>query len=106
VRLWDCKNRGNCLSVVEVGGQVDSLLLEGGYLFVGIRVQGMQPVPGLIKVSPCPTQQSSSKASSCSDMTGHDHEPPCMLSMFCGVCVGKEVFQTICKLWLLTEMRI
>ncbi|KAK9909034.1 hypothetical protein WJX75_006342 [Coccomyxa subellipsoidea] len=50
VRLWDCKNRGNCLSVVEVGGQVDSLLLEGGYLFVGIRVQGMQPVPGLIKV--------------------------------------------------------
>ena len=50
VRLWDCKARGNCLSVVEVGGQVDSLLLEGGYLFVGIRVLGMQPVPGLIKV--------------------------------------------------------
>lgn len=50
VRLWDCKGRGECLSVVQVGGQVDSLLLEGGFLFVGLRVQGMQPVPGLIKV--------------------------------------------------------
>ena len=69
VRLWDCKSR-NCLSVVEVGGQVDSLLLEGGYLFVGIRVLGMQPVPGLIKVPLLPPT-----AKTFSDVTSRDQKP-------------------------------
>jgi hypothetical protein len=49
VRLWDC-NLNTCKSEVPVGGYVDSLLLEGGFLFVGIHVQGIQPAPALIKV--------------------------------------------------------
>ncbi|CAL8461859.1 g1390 [Coccomyxa elongata] len=69
VRLWDCKARGNCLSVVQVGGQVDSLLLEAGYLFVGIRVQGIagQPVQGLIKVY-------NLKTGAQHDLAGHQEE--------------------------------
>ena len=48
VRVWDTSS-ARCASVVEVGGRVDSLLLEGGFLFVGLHVQGVQPPPGLIK---------------------------------------------------------
>ncbi len=36
-----------CVSAVDVGGQVDSLLLESGYLFVGLHDNNNQ---GLIKV--------------------------------------------------------
>lgn len=53
VRLWDCKTKA-CISEVPVGGYVDSILLEGGFLFVGIHVQGVQPSPSLIKVRPIP----------------------------------------------------
>lgn len=35
-----------CVSCVEVGGEVDSLLLGGGYLFVGMHKGG----EGIIKV--------------------------------------------------------
>lgn len=46
VRVWNCET-GECQSSVEVGGQVDSVLLEAGYLFVGMH-QGQ--ADGLIKV--------------------------------------------------------
>jgi F-box/WD-40 domain protein 7 len=49
VRVWDCPG-GTCASVVDVGGRVDSLLLEGDFLFVGLHVPGVQPPPGLIRV--------------------------------------------------------
>ena len=36
-----------CQSTVEVGGEVDSLLLYGGYLFVGLHTKGQE---GIIKL--------------------------------------------------------
>eukprot|EP00898_Chlorokybus_atmophyticus_P004148 jgi/Chlat1/4734/Chrsp30S04764 len=35
VRVWDCTS-GQCTSVVDVGGEVTSILVEGGWLFVGL----------------------------------------------------------------------
>lgn len=52
MRVWDAGS-GRCASVVQVGGRVDSLLLEGGFLFVGLHVQGVAPPPGLIKARCC-----------------------------------------------------
>ena len=53
VRVWSCST-GECVSTVQVGGQVDSMLLEGGFLFVGIKtVDGK----GQIKVWNLATQQ-------------------------------------------------
>ena len=48
VRVWDLAN-GQCASVVDVGGEVDSLLLEGGFLFVGLNVQAAGTRQGLVK---------------------------------------------------------
>lgn len=42
VRVWNCQS-GECQSTVQVGGEVDSILIEGGFLFVGlktVRAQG------------------------------------------------------------------
>ncbi|KAK9842089.1 hypothetical protein WJX81_007917 [Elliptochloris bilobata] len=49
VRVWDLST-GQCTSVVDVGGEVDSLLLEGGFLFVGLNVQAAGTRQGLVKV--------------------------------------------------------
>ena len=48
MRVWDTAS-GKCTSSVQVGGRVDSLLLQGGFLFVGLHVAGVNPPPGLIK---------------------------------------------------------
>ncbi len=48
VRVWDLAS-GQCTSVVDVGGEVDSLLLEGGFLFVGLHVQTAGARQGLVK---------------------------------------------------------
>ena len=48
VRVWDLAT-GQCASVVDVGGEVDSLLLEGGFLFVGLNVQAAGTRQGLVK---------------------------------------------------------
>ena len=49
MRVWDLAT-GQCASVVDVGGEVDSLLLEGGFLFVGLNVQAAGTRQGLVKV--------------------------------------------------------
>ena len=49
VRVWDVAT-GKCTSVVQVGGHVDSLLMESGYLFVGMHITNTPDQPGLIKV--------------------------------------------------------
>eukprot|EP00889_Picochlorum_renovo_P001274 jgi/Picre1/28304/NNA_003710.t1 len=36
VRVWNCQS-GECQSTVQVGGEVDSILIEGGFLFVGLK---------------------------------------------------------------------
>ena len=51
VRVWDVAT-GKCTSVVQVGGHVDSLLMESGYLFVGMHITNTPDQPGLIKVTP------------------------------------------------------
>ena len=51
VRVWDAAT-GKCASVVQVGGHVDSLLMESGYLFVGMHIANLPDKPGLIKVPP------------------------------------------------------
>lgn len=38
VRVWSCIT-GECVSTVAVGGQVDCMLIEAGFLFVGIKNQ-------------------------------------------------------------------
>ena len=52
VRVWDAAT-GKCASVVQVGGHVDSLLMESGYLFVGMHIANLPDKPGLIKVRLC-----------------------------------------------------
>ncbi len=52
VRVWDAAT-GKCTSVVQVGGHVDSLLMESGYLFVGMHIANLPDKPGLIKVRRC-----------------------------------------------------
>lgn len=49
VRVWDIAT-GKCTSVVQVGGHVDSLKMESGYLFVGMHITTTPDQPGLIKV--------------------------------------------------------
>ena len=49
MRVWDVAT-GKCTSVVQVGGHVDSLLMESGYLFVGMHITNTPDKPGLIKV--------------------------------------------------------
>jgi WD40 repeat protein len=46
VRVWNCQT-GECLFVNEVGGEVDCMLVEGGFLFVGLKTSHGQ---GQIKV--------------------------------------------------------
>ncbi|KAH7616882.1 putative Zinc finger CCCH domain-containing protein 48 [Nannochloris sp. 'desiccata'] len=36
VRVWSCTS-GECTSTVPVGGEVDSMLIEGGFLFAGVK---------------------------------------------------------------------
>ena len=36
VRVWDCAT-GQCVFTSEVGGEVDSMLVEHGWLFVGVK---------------------------------------------------------------------
>ena len=48
MRVWDLAT-GACTSVVDVGGEVDSLLLEGGFLFIGLHIQAAGTRQGLIK---------------------------------------------------------
>lgn len=44
VRVWNCQT-GDCTATTEVGGEVDSMLMEGGFLFVGVKtVQGQGQV--------------------------------------------------------------
>lgn len=46
VRVWSCAT-GECMSTVEVGGEVDSMLIEAGFLFVGAKnPQGQGQVMG------------------------------------------------------------
>jgi len=45
VKCWSTSN-GQCTSNVDVGGEVDSLLLSGGFLFVGVHKGG----EGIIKI--------------------------------------------------------
>ncbi len=54
VRVWDLAS-GQCTSVVDVGGEVDSLLLEGGFLFVGLHVQAAGARQGLVKARLAPS---------------------------------------------------
>ena len=49
VRVWDVAT-GKCTSEVQVGGHVDSMLMESGYLFVGMHIDNLPDKPGLIKV--------------------------------------------------------
>ena len=55
VRVWDVAT-GKCTSVVQVGGHVDSLLMESGYLFVGMHITNTPDQPGLIKVPLSPAK--------------------------------------------------
>ena len=55
VRVWSCST-GECTSTVQVGGEVDSMLIEGGFLFVGVKTTAGQ---GLIKVWAMATNQES-----------------------------------------------
>lgn len=41
VRVWSCAT-GQCTSTVEVGGEVDSMLIEAGFLFVGVKATAGQ----------------------------------------------------------------
>ena len=50
MRVWDLAT-GKCTSVVQIGGHVDSLLMESGYLFVGMHIPNAPDKPGLIKVT-------------------------------------------------------
>ncbi len=54
MRVWDLAS-GQCTSVVDVGGEVDSLLLEGGFLFVGLHVQAAGARQGLVKARLAPS---------------------------------------------------
>ena len=45
IRVWSCVT-GECTNTVQVGGDVDSMLLEGGFLFVGVKTPAGQ---GIIK---------------------------------------------------------
>ncbi len=38
VRVWDCTS-GQCVHTQEVGGEVDSMLVEHGWLFVGVKTR-------------------------------------------------------------------
>lgn len=38
VRVWSCAT-GECTSTVQVGGDVDSMLIEAGFLFVGLKTR-------------------------------------------------------------------
>jgi len=38
VRVWDC-GTGQCVFTSEVGGEVDSMLVEHGWLFVGVKTR-------------------------------------------------------------------
>ena len=53
VRVWEAAS-GKCASVVQVGGHVDSLLMESGFLFVGMHITNAPDKPGLIKVRRSP----------------------------------------------------
>ncbi|CAL5222644.1 g5039 [Coccomyxa viridis] len=66
VRVWDVAT-GKCTSVVQVGGHVDSLLMESGYLFVGMHITNTPDKPGLIKVWNMQTGQQH-------DLPGHQAE--------------------------------
>ncbi|GAB4819435.1 hypothetical protein N2152v2_006481 [Parachlorella kessleri] len=37
MRVWSCES-GQCIHTDDVGGQVNSMLIEGGFLFVGLRM--------------------------------------------------------------------
>jgi len=40
VRVWNCQT-GECEATTQVGGEVDSMLMQAGFLFIGVRtVQG------------------------------------------------------------------
>lgn len=53
VRVWSCAS-GECTSTVQVGGEVDSMLIEAGFLCVGLRQAGGQ---GCVKIWNMATQQ-------------------------------------------------
>jgi WD40 repeat protein len=36
IRVWDSQT-GQCNSCVEVGGEVDAMLIESGFLFAGLK---------------------------------------------------------------------
>jgi hypothetical protein len=36
IRVWD-SHTGQCVSCVEVGGEVDAMLIESGFLFAGLK---------------------------------------------------------------------
>lgn len=46
VRVWNCQT-GECEATTQVGGEVDSMLMQGGFLFVGVKTTQGQ---GQIKV--------------------------------------------------------
>jgi F-box/WD-40 domain protein 7 len=53
VRVWSCSS-GECTSTVPVGGEVDSMLIEGGFLFAGVKTPTAQ---GFIKAWNMATNQ-------------------------------------------------
>lgn len=67
VRVWSCVT-GECASTVQVGGDVDSMLLEGGFLFVGVKTMAGQ---GLIKSWNMATMQETS-------LEGHTGRVQCL----------------------------
>ena len=36
IRVWDSQS-GQCTSCVEVGGEVDAMLIDSGFLFAGLK---------------------------------------------------------------------
>lgn len=67
VRVWSCST-GDCVSTVSVGGEVDSMLVEGGFLFVGVKLPTGQ---GIIKAWNMATNQETS-------LEGHTGRVQCM----------------------------
>lgn len=67
VRIWSCTT-GECTSVLPVGGEVDSMLVEGGFLFVGAKLMTGQ---GVIKVWNMSTNQQAS-------LEGHTGRVQCL----------------------------
>ena len=67
VRVWSCTS-GECVSTVPVGGEVDSMLIEGGFLFAGVKIPTGQ---GIVKAWNMATNQEMS-------LEGHTGRVQCL----------------------------